>query len=49
MLLGVVPPLKDAGLGLAYGLCATFAVLSLLFVVRFVRETKGVELEEMPG
>jgi SP family sugar:H+ symporter-like MFS transporter len=24
-------------------------VLSLLFVLRFVRETKGVELEEMPG
>ena len=43
------PPLKNAGLGLAYGLYATFAVLSLLFVLRFVRETKGVELEEMPG
>jgi SP family sugar:H+ symporter-like MFS transporter len=43
------PPLKDAGLGLAYGLYSTFAVLSLLFVLRFVRETKGVELEEMPG
>ena len=43
------PPLKDAGLGLAYGLYTTFAVLSLLFVLRFVRETKGVELEEMPG
>jgi SP family sugar:H+ symporter-like MFS transporter len=43
------PPLKDAGLGLAYGIYATFAVLSLLFVLRFVRETKGVELEEMPG
>jgi SP family sugar:H+ symporter-like MFS transporter len=43
------PPLKTAGLGLAYGLYTTFAVLSLLFVLRFVRETKGVELEEMPG
>ncbi|HEX2399885.1 MAG TPA: sugar porter family MFS transporter, partial [Mycobacterium sp.] len=43
------PPLKDAGLGLAYGIYSTFAVLSLLFVLRFVRETKGVELEEMPG
>jgi SP family sugar:H+ symporter-like MFS transporter len=41
------PSLKDAGLGLAYGLYTTFAVLSLLFVLRFVRETKGVELEEM--
>jgi SP family sugar:H+ symporter-like MFS transporter len=43
------PPLKDAGLGLAYGLYTAFAVLSLLFVLRFVRETRGVELEEMPG
>jgi SP family sugar:H+ symporter-like MFS transporter len=43
------PPLKDAGLGLAYGIYTTFAVLSLLFVLKFVRETKGVELEEMPG
>jgi MFS transporter, SP family, sugar:H+ symporter len=43
------PPLKDAGLGLAYGIYTTFAVLSLLFVLRFVRETKGVELEDMPG
>jgi SP family sugar:H+ symporter-like MFS transporter len=43
------PSLKNAGLGLAYGIYTTFAVLSLLFVLRFVRETKGVELEEMPG
>jgi MFS transporter, SP family, sugar:H+ symporter len=43
------PPLKDAGLGLAYGIYTTMAVLSLLFVLRFIRETKGVELEEMPG
>jgi SP family sugar:H+ symporter-like MFS transporter len=43
------PPLKDAGLGLAYGVYTTFAVLSLLFVLKFVRETKGVELEDMPG
>jgi MFS transporter, SP family, sugar:H+ symporter len=43
------PPLKDAGLGLAYGIYTTFAVLSLLFVLKFIRETKGVELEEMPG
>ena len=43
------PPLKDASLGLAYGLYTTFAVLSLLFVLKFIRETKGVELEEMPG
>ena len=43
------PPLKDAGLGLAYGIYTTFAVLSLLFVLKFVRETKGVALEDMPG
>ena len=43
------PPLKDAGLGLAYGLYTTFAVLSLVFVLKFIRETKGVELEKMPG
>jgi MFS transporter, SP family, sugar:H+ symporter len=43
------PPLKDAGLGLAYGLYTLFAVLSFLFVLRFVRETKGMELEEMRG
>jgi SP family sugar:H+ symporter-like MFS transporter len=43
------PPLKDAGLGLAYGLYTAFAVLSLLFVMRYVKETRGMELEEMPG
>jgi MFS transporter, SP family, sugar:H+ symporter len=41
------PVLKDAGLGLAYGIYAVCALLSLLFVLRFVRETKGRELEEM--
>jgi SP family sugar:H+ symporter-like MFS transporter len=43
------PVLKDAGLGLAYGIYAVSALLSLLFVLRFVRETKGRELEEMTG
>jgi SP family sugar:H+ symporter-like MFS transporter len=42
------PSLKNAGLGLAYGIYAACALLSLLFVLRFVSETKGVELEEMP-
>jgi SP family sugar:H+ symporter-like MFS transporter len=42
------PSLKDAGLGLAYGIYAFCALLSLLFVVRFVSETKGQELEAMP-
>jgi len=41
------PALKNAGLGLAYGLYAFFALLSLLFVLRFVRETRGQELESM--
>jgi MFS transporter, SP family, sugar:H+ symporter len=43
------PALKNAGLGLAYGIYAVAALLSLLFVLRFVRETKGQELEEMTG
>ncbi len=41
------PPLADAGLGLAYGLYTAMAVLSLFFVWKFVRETKGRELESM--
>jgi hypothetical protein len=41
------PGLKDVSLGLAYGLYATFALLSLLFVWRFVQETKGKSLEDM--
>jgi SP family sugar:H+ symporter-like MFS transporter len=41
------PALKNAGLGLAYSIYAAFAVLSLLFVLRFVPETKGIELEEL--
>jgi SP family sugar:H+ symporter-like MFS transporter len=41
------PSLKDAGLGFAYGLYTTAAILSFVFVWRFVRETKGRELEEM--
>ena len=42
------PVLKDASLGLAYGFYAACAVLSFFFVLRWVRETKGMELEEMP-
>lgn len=37
--------LKNTGLGLAYGLWTTFAMPSVLLVLRFVGETKGVELE----
>ncbi|HUK73061.1 MAG TPA: MFS transporter [Streptosporangiaceae bacterium] len=41
------PYLKDVGLGLAYGLYTTAAVLSLLFVLKWVKETKGRELESI--
>jgi sugar porter (SP) family MFS transporter len=41
------PLLKQAGLGLAYGLYTAFAVVSFVFVAAFIRETKGKELEEM--
>ncbi len=41
------PSLKDAGLGLAYGIYAACALLSLLFVMKFITETKGRELEAM--
>jgi MFS transporter, SP family, sugar:H+ symporter len=41
------PVLKNAGLGLAYGIYAACALISLFFVLRFVSETKGQELEAM--
>ncbi|WP_369055740.1 sugar porter family MFS transporter [Kineococcus terrestris] len=41
------PALAGIGLQVAYGLYATLALLSLVFVWRAVRETKGRELEEM--
>ena len=41
------PTLQHLGLGIAYGLYTAFAVLSFVFVLRFVRETNGRELEEM--
>jgi SP family sugar:H+ symporter-like MFS transporter len=34
-------------LGLAYGIYATMALLSFIFVLSAVRETKGKELESM--
>ena len=44
-------PALLAGLGLAfaYGFYAAWAAISLVFVVRFVHETRGLELEEMAG
>lgn len=41
------PVLADASLVLAYGLYAFFAVISLIFTAKVVRETRGVELEDM--
>ena len=41
------PSLKSAGLGLAYGIYAGFALLSFIFVRLAVTETKGQELEHM--
>jgi SP family sugar:H+ symporter-like MFS transporter len=41
------PPLAAHGLGIAYGIYAFFAVVSLFFVWRVVQETRGRELESM--
>jgi len=41
------PLLKYFGLGSAYGLYTTAAAISFFFVLFFLKETKGMELEEM--
>src|SRR3954468_21133139 len=41
------PALANIGLTFAYGLYTAFAVLSFFFVIRWVHETKGQELEAM--
>jgi SP family sugar:H+ symporter-like MFS transporter len=41
--------LASVGLTGAYALYAFFALTSILFVIRMVRETKGMELEAMQG
>lgn len=41
------PSLKDFSLGVAYGFYALCAVLSFIFVSKWVRETKGQSLEDM--
>ena len=41
------PALSSLGLGLAYGVYTFFAFVSIFFVMRYVKETKGRELEEM--
>jgi MFS transporter, SP family, sugar:H+ symporter len=43
------PSLKDISLALAYGFYALCAVLSGIFVWKWVEETKGKELEDMHG
>ena len=46
------PPIAyNLGLGVAYGLYAAFAALSFVFVIAFIKETKGKKLEEIvpPG
>ena len=42
------PSLKNAGLGIAYGIYAGFALLSFIFVRLAITETNGQELERMP-
>jgi SP family sugar:H+ symporter-like MFS transporter len=44
-------PMLLAGIGLAgaYSLYALFSLLSIIFVVRYIYETRGVELEDMQG
>ena len=41
--------LAGIGLGGAYSIYAVCALISLFFVLKFVKETKGLELEEMQG
>jgi len=41
------PPLANISLGLAYSIFTIMAALSIPFVWRHIRETKGVELEEV--
>jgi SP family sugar:H+ symporter-like MFS transporter len=39
--------LSDVGLGGAYGLYASSALISVFFVLKYVKETRGRRLEEM--
>jgi sugar porter (SP) family MFS transporter len=41
------PELAGTSLGLAYGIFTVFAILSIPFVMKYIRETKGVTLENM--
>jgi len=41
--------LTSTGLAFSYGVYTYFAILSIFFVIKYVYETKGKELEEMEG
>ncbi len=41
--------LVGIGLGGAYGIYTAGAVVSAFFIIKFVKETKGIELEDMQG
>jgi len=41
--------LVTIGLGAAYGFYTLCAILSIVFVVKMVHETRGIELEDMQG
>ena len=41
--------LGSIGLAGAYGIYTLFAAISIFFVIRAVRETRGQELEDMKG
>jgi len=41
--------LAGVGLGGAYGLYTVCAVISIVFILKYIHETKGKELEEMKG
>ena len=41
--------LTGIGLGGAYSIYAVCALISFFFVLKFIKETKGLELEEMQG
>lgn len=43
------PMLQSVGLGGAYGFYTISAVISIFFIMKFVKETKGIELEDMVG
>jgi SP family sugar:H+ symporter-like MFS transporter len=40
---------KNLGLPVTYAMYTAFALLSLIFVNSMVKETKGIELEDMQG